>query len=34
MNVLTSAQISEGTGLSLDEVNRLAMELKKDAVQL
>ncbi len=34
MNVLTPAQISEGTGLPLDEVNRLAMELKKDGVQL
>ena len=34
MNVLTPAQISEGTGLPLDEVNRLAMELKKEAVQV
>ena len=34
MNVLTPAQISEGTGLPLDEVNRLAVELKKEAVQL
>lgn len=29
MNILTPAQISEGTGLSLEEVERLAMELEK-----
>ena len=30
MNVLTPAQISEGTGLPIDEVNKLYMELKEE----
>lgn len=32
MNILTPAQISEGTGLSLEEVERLAMELEKESI--
>lgn len=34
MNILTPAQISEGTGIPLEEVKQLALELEKDAVQL